>query len=401
MDFPAIVEIAKQEKPNFAFIGPDDPIGAGLADVLQGIGIPSVAPKKKLAQVETSKGFTRELLQKYKIDASPKFRVFSMDQNSNGALTELKKDLYTFIDQELNGEYVVKYDALKGGKGVKVSGEHLSSIEEGVSYATECLKECGKVVIEEKLIGVEFSLLSFVSGTQVVDMPAVQDHKRAYDGDTGPNTGGMGTYTDANHSLPFLTRADLERAHEINCLTAEALQKECGEPYKGILYGGFIAVRDGIRLIEYNARFGDPEALNILPLLSSDFVAICQAIIAGELTQDLVRFEKKATVCKYITPRGYPENKDQKGQEVHFPEVPENARIYYGDISEEHDGRLLLGGSRSAGIVGIGKTLQEAEKIAEELCEKVEGPVRFRRDIGTEALIEQRKKFVQTLRKEC
>src|SRR3989344_6071486 len=165
MDFPAIVEIAKQEKPNFAFIGPDDPIGAGLADVLQGIGIPSVAPKKKLAQVETSKGFTRELLQKYKIDASPKFRVFSMDQNSNGALTELKKDLYTFIDQDLNGEYVVKYDALKGGKGV----------------------------IEEKLIGVEFSLLSFVSGPQVVDMPAVQDRKRAYDGDTGPNTGGMGT----------------------------------------------------------------------------------------------------------------------------------------------------------------------------------------------------------------
>lgn len=401
MDFGKIVDIAKKAKPDFAVIGPDDPIGGGLADALEEVGIRSVAPKKSLARIESSKGFTRKLLKKYEIDASPKFHVFSRASKIHKDAQEERKNLHTFIDQELQGNYVVKYDALKGGKGVKVSGEHLQTIDEGVDYAIDCLEECGRVVIEEKLIGVEFSLLSFVSGTMTVDMPAVQDHKRAYEGDTGPNTGGMGTYSDANHALPFLTRADLARASEINRLTAEALRKECPEHvegYRGILYGGFIAVRDGVKLIEFNARFGDPEALNILPLLSSDFVTICQGIINEELTEDMVRFEKKATVCKYIVPKSYPEGKKEKGMEVTFPKnIPANARIFYGDLSETH-GKLLLGGSRAAGIVGIGKTIAEAEKTAQELCSKVEGPVRFRSDIGTSVLIQKRIDALKELR---
>ncbi|MCH7848517.1 MAG: phosphoribosylamine--glycine ligase [Planctomycetes bacterium] len=344
MSFGRILEVAKEVKPDFAIIGPEDPIGGGLADELELIGIPSIAPQKSLAQIESSKGFTRDILKKYDIDASPIFRIFG-----SGEL----KELNTFIEQDLGGEFVVKYDGLKGGKGVKLSGEHLKSVDEGVQYAKECIEECGKVVIEEKLVGPEFSLISFVSGSQVVDTPAVQDHKRAYEGDTGPNTGGMGTYSDSNHSLPFLEESDIARAKEINRLIAEALQKECGEPYKGFLYGGFIATKRGVQLIEYNCRFGDPEALNILPLLSSDFVDICQAIINGELKEDLVAFEKKATVCKYITPESYPAAKDQIGEMVKFPVVPENARIFYGDVSEDENGELHLGGSRAAGIVGI------------------------------------------------
>jgi phosphoribosylamine--glycine ligase len=250
--------------------------------------------------------------------------------------------------------------------------------------------------VEEKLTGVEFTLMSFVSGTRVVDMPAIQDHKRAYEGDKGPNTGGMGTYTDVSHSLPFLTKADLKRAKELNRLIAEALLRECGEPYHGILYGGFMAVRDGIRVIEYNARFGDPEALNVLPLLSSDFVEICQAITQGKLTDDLVQFDHKATVCKYIAPSSYPVSKDQKGQPVTFPPVTENARLFFGDIAEDDRGTLRLGGSRTAGIVGIGSSIAEAERIAEKLCEAVQSPVSFRRDIGTPALIAER---IETMRK--
>lgn len=386
MDFSAALEIAKKHKCDWAFIGPDDPIGMGIADVLEDAGIPTVAPKKDLAQIEASKGFTRELLAEYGIDASPKFAVFT---------SENKTKIESYITDTLEGNYVVKYDALKGGKGVKVSGEHLDSIAEGVLYANECIDECGRVVIEEKLIGVEFSLISFVSGTQVVDTPIIQDHKRAFEGDTGPNTGGMGTYSDANHSLPFLTEADVARAKEINRLTAEALLKKCGQPYRGMLYGGFIAVKNGVRLIEYNARFGDPEALNILPLLESDFVDICQAMIEGTLTDDMVKFANKATVCKYITPEGYPENKNQRGEKVTFPEMPNNAHIYYGDISESDDGSLALGGSRTAGIVGIADTITEAEQIAQKLCEQVEGPVRFRSDIGTDAVIQKR---IQTLK---
>ncbi len=400
LDFDRMTEIARQTKPDFAIVGPDDPIGNGAADILAELGIPSVAPKKNLAQIESSKGFTRELMRKHMIGASPKFKVFTRVANSVGALTEEKKALFDYLSGTLHGEFVVKYDALKGGKGVKVSGEHLASVEEGVDYAVECLGGCGRVVLEEKLVGVEFSLLSFVSGTQVCDMPAVQDHKRAYDGDTGPNTGGMGTYSNADHSLPFLNSNDLALAKAINRRVAEALLTECGEPYKGILYGGFIAVKDGIRVIEYNARFGDPEALNILPLLESDFVEICQAIINGELTEDLVRFANKATVCKYVTARGYPVNKEEKGQAVTLPSsIPDNARMFFFDATKDADGTYRLGGSRAAGFVGIGETLAEAERIAQSLCEQVRGPVRYRKDIGTEKLIDQRIAMMEELRR--
>ena len=387
MDFPAVLAIAKKAKPDFAFIAPDDPIGAGLADALEVIGVKSVAPKKSLARIESSKGFTRELMRKHGIDASPKFRVFRSND---------RKEIGSYIERELGGEYVVKFDGLRGGKGVKVGGEHLASIREGIAYAEECIDEGGSVVIEEKLVGVEFSLLSFVSGKTVVDMPAVQDHKRAYDGDTGPNTGGMGTYSDGDHSLPFLSAKDLTKAKDLNRAIAEALLKECGEPYRGILYGGFMAVRGGIRVIEYNARFGDPEALNILPLLKTDFVDICRGIIDGDLTGDMVSFQRMATVCKYITPDCYPESKDRKGETVAFPAPTPDTRIYYGDIREDTDGTLHLGGSRTAGIVGIGKTIAEAERAAEGLCKQVKGPVRFRSDIGTKALIAGR---IETLRK--
>ncbi|MDD5751632.1 MAG: phosphoribosylamine--glycine ligase [Candidatus Peribacteraceae bacterium] len=389
LDFPWVMGIAKKAKPDLAIVGPDDPIGNGLADLLENAGIPTMAPRKSLARIESSKSFARDLLQKAVPDSVPKYRVFTSCE---------PKELNTYIEQELQGNYVVKYDALRGGKGVKVSGEHLATVADGLQYARECIEEGGRVVIEEKLTGVEFSLLSFVSGAQVVDMPAIQDHKRAYAGDTGPNTGGMGTYTDADHSLPFLAASDLARAKEINRLTAKALLKECGAPFKGILYGGYIAVADGLRVIEFNARFGDPEALNVLPLLSSDFVAICQAITTGELTDELVTFERKATVCKYIAPQSYPVSKDQKDMEVSFPKIPENARLFFGDIAEDDAGTLHLGGSRTAGIVGIGASIAEAEMIAEKLCEDVKGPVSFRKDIGTAALIQKRIEMMRTIR---
>ncbi|OGJ57668.1 phosphoribosylamine--glycine ligase [Candidatus Peribacteria bacterium RIFCSPHIGHO2_01_FULL_55_13] len=389
MNFDAVLKIAKEEQPEFAFIGPDDPIAGGLADLLEEQGIPCIAPRKSLARIESSKAFARELMQKHGINSYPKFMAY---QRADA------KSMDRFIRGDCGGEFVVKYDALKGGKGVKVSGEHIHSVEEGIRYAEECIAECGKVVIEEKLIGVEFSLMSFASGTEVADMPAVQDHKRAYEGDTGPNTGGMGTYSCPDHSLPFLTPSDLEEAKKINRQIAAALLKECGHPYRGILYGGFIAVRDGVRVIEYNARFGDPEALNVLPILSSDFVELCQSMIEGTFNENFVRFAHQATVCKYITPKSYPDGKMEKGQEVIFPKSTETGRIYYGDISQEGSGKLLLGGSRSSGIVGMGSSLEEAEKIAQKMCSEVKGPVRFRADIGTEELVQQRVEMMKKLR---
>jgi len=393
MNFDSIRALAEATKPDFSFIAPDDPIGAGLADELLAIGIKSIGPKKLLARIESSKGFTRALMKKHAIDTSPLFRSFGNDAADQA--------IKAYIENDLQGNYVVKYDALRGGKGVKVSGDHLETVAKGVAYARECIDECGFAVIEEKLIGVEFSLLSFVSGTTVVDMPAVQDHKRAYDGDKGPNTGGMGTYSDADHSLPFLSETDLKDASAINRQIAAALEKECGEPYIGILYGGFIVTKTGVKVIEYNARFGDPEALNVLPLLSSDFVQLCQAMIDGTLTKDMVTFEKKSTVCKYITPKSYPEAKNEKGMKMTVPlDVPANIRLYYGDVTLDDEGAILLGGSRSLGIVGIGDSIEEAEQAAEEFAKKIEGPVRYRKDIGTKDVIQKRIESAQALQSE-
>ncbi len=399
MSSSKIVDIARKAKVDFAFIAPEDPIGGGLVDRLHSSGIHSVAPMKPLARVESSKAYCRHLLKISGIDANPKYRVFEF--SSMGAVRELELEMSRYMEYELHGNYVVKYDGLKGGKGVKISGEHLLSIDAGLEYAMKCIHECGSVVIEEKLIGVEFSFMSFVSGIQVVDMPAVQDHKRANNGDTGPNTGGMGTYSDANHSLPFLLDSDIKKASEINQKIAAALLKDNQQPFRGILYGGFIATKEGVRVIEYNARFGDPESLNVLSILESDFVDICTAIINGTLTPDLVKFANKATVCKYITPKSYPDAKNEVGQPVEMPKtVPDNVKIYYGDVNKTDDGVLHLGGSRSIAVVGIGDTLNDAEQAAQATCEEIVGPVRYRSDIGTVDLVQKRIDLMSKLRRD-
>ena len=379
-DMEAIKKFAVECKPDFAFIGPDNPIADGAADALLEVGIKTVAPLKICAQLESSKAFTRELVAKYGIEGSPKFRVFT---TSNG-LREFIKEL---------GEYVVKADGLTGGKGVKVSGEHLANIDEGFAYAMECLNADGRVVIEEKFIGVEFSLMSFVDGVHVVDMPAVQDHKRALEGDKGMNTGGMGTYSDANHSLPFLRPGDLEAAHAITVKVAEAIYKETGKYFKGIMYGGFMAVKNGVGLIEYNARFGDPEAMNVLPLLKTDFIDVCERIIAGNL--ESVEFENKATVLKYIVPEGYPEN-PRKGEKIEIGEVPAGVKMYYGSVDARPDG-VYLSGSRALAFVGIADSLESAESLAQSAVGSVNGPVFYRRDIGTAELIQKRVEVIRSL----
>jgi len=383
MDFEALRGFAAEFKPDFCFIGPDDPVVAGLADVLKEMGILSVGPLETLARLEGSKSFTRDLVAKYGIAGNPKFRVFGGVEGMQEFMEEL-------------GEYVVKADGLMGGKGVQLSGEHLKTIEEGIAFAAAAIEKFGRVVIEEKFVGEEFSLMSFVDGEHVVEMPAVQDHKRAYEGDTGPNTGGMGTYSDADHSLPFLKPGDLEEAHAITVAVAKALREETGEGYKGIMYGGFMAVRDGVRLIEYNARFGDPEAMNVLPLLKTDFVAVCEAISKGTLNQVPVEFEKKATVVKDVVPEGYPVA-SRKGEKIEVGAVPEGVKVYYASVDAREDG-LYLSSSRAVAFVGIGDSLAEAEVAAQSAVSSVKGPVFYRKDIGTAALIQKRVEHMKELR---
>jgi fusion protein PurCD len=198
----------------------------------------------------------------------------------------------------------------------------------------------------------------------------------------------MGTYSDANHSLPFLTDDDISQAHEINIKTAKAVKDKFGMGYKGILYGGFMATANGVKLIEYNARFGDPEAMNVLSLLKSDFIKLCNGIADGTLDKVDVEFQNKATVCKYAVPEGYPDN-PVKGEPINVSEVENPDGLFYASVDFK-GASLVEAGSRTVAVVGISNTISEAEKIVEKEVSAIEGPLFHRTDIGTEAVIQKR-----------
>jgi phosphoribosylamine--glycine ligase len=381
-DLESIKEFAQKNKIGFAFIGPEDPLNEGVVDALQDIGIPSIGPTKLMARLETSKSFTRELLKKYNIEGNPKFKVFN-------------KNNLNKIDDFLNEieEVVVKPDGLTGGKGVRVQGDHFNTEEEAVAYCKEVLETHASVIVEEKLDGEEFSLQCLTDGKTVVATPPVQDHKRAYEDDKGPNTGGMGSYSCENHLLPFLKKEHVKKALEITKKVAEAINQETGLYYKGVMYGGFILTKEGVKLIEYNARFGDPEAMNVLPLLKTDFVSLCQAIIVQELDRVKITFDKKATVCKYVVPDGYPDN-PVKDEKIEVSKI-KKGNMYYASVEQKNDG-LYMTGSRAIAFVGVGSNLEEAEKIAEEAVSNVKGKVFHRKDIGTKELIQKRIEHVKS-----
>ncbi|MFH1790048.1 MAG: bifunctional phosphoribosylaminoimidazolecarboxamide formyltransferase/IMP cyclohydrolase [bacterium] len=367
-DCKAIVNFARENNVDFAIIGPEIPLSLGIADDLEEIGIPCVGPKKKSAKIESSKSFARFLSEKYCSEVNPRFKQFN-------SIEGVEKFLL-----ELNGNYVVKADGLMGGKGVKVSGDHLKNDNDAISYCKSLIAQNNNFVIEEKLVGEEFSLMSFCDGSHLCHMPAVQDHKRAFEGDAGPNTGGMGSYSDANHLLPFLTEQDVNTAHKINERIAFALEQETGEKYKGILYGGFMATGNGIKLIEYNARFGDPEAMNVLSILKTDFIEICWRIINGNLPSNGVKFANKATVCKYAVPNGYPDN-PITNEKIHIDEVKKKENLYLAAVDQRFDG-LYETGSRTVAIVGIAETIELAEAQAESEINLIKGPLYHRSDIG-------------------
>ncbi len=383
-----IRNFAKVNNIEYAVVGPEDPLNEGVVDALNEMGIGCFGPKKDLARLETSKSFTRLLMQKYNIEGNPKFKVF-----------ESMEGISEFID-ELDG-IVIKPDGLTGGKGVRVQGDHFDTCEEALAYCEEVLLEHPSVVIEEKLEGQEFSQQCISDGKTVAVTPPVQDHKRRFIGDTGPNTGGMGTYSDADHSLPFMTKKDAEDAYEITKKVAKAIYEETGEYYKGVMYGGFIITKNGVKLIEYNARFGDPEAMNTVPILKTDFIDLIKAVADGTLENLDVELENKATVCKYAVPIGYalPKDDSRSGKlgKISIGDTGK-AKLYYASVEEREDG-IYMTGSRAVGVVGIADTIKEAEEIAENAIKAIEGNVDHRPDIGTEELINKRVKHMERLRR--
>jgi phosphoribosylamine--glycine ligase len=387
-DPAAVVAFSLEHRATLAVIGPEAPLAEGVADALWAAGVSVFGPTKKLARIESSKGFARELVAKYKIAGNPFFQRFESMQGVEEVLARYAN------------QHVIKDDGLAGGKGVKVCGDHLQSHRDSVEFCRELVGAGHPFVIEEKIEGEEFSLMSFCDGRTLRHMPAVQDHKRAYEGDKGPNTGGMGTYSDADLKLPFLTDEDIAAAQTINESVARALAEECGVPYQGILYGGFMATKDGVKLIEYNARFGDPEALNLLTLLETDFVQICRAIVDRTLADVAVTFAAKASVCKYVVPVGYPDH-PRKGDAVVLPEVlPEGVSIFLSAVDVK-GGVLIATGSRTVAVVGTAATIAEAEAFCEQVVRQISGPFFHRADIGTDSLVERRVEHMKAVRSVC
>lgn len=366
----AIINFALTHQINFAIIGPEAPLANGLVDDLNAAHIKCIGPTKILAQIESSKGFARDLMAEYNIVGAPEYKRFEK-------YTEA--DINNYI-AHLNNHYVIKDDGLCGGKGVKVSGEHLKSITDALQFCKEIQHA---FVIEEKLIGPEFSLISFTDGKTTLHFPPVQDHKRAYENDLGPNTGGMGSYTCENHLLPFLSLSHVKTAENINTDIIAALKQKTGEDYIGFIYGGFMLTRSGVKVIEFNARLGDPEAINLLSLLKTDFVALCLLALNQKLSDIKLICEQKATVVKYIVPNGYPE----KSIEAEINVDLKNSAHYYFAAVKNINNTLVMTGSRAVAVLGKADNLFEAEKIAENYAQQIHGPVFHRHDIGTEKLI--------------
>ncbi|MFQ6013090.1 MAG: phosphoribosylamine--glycine ligase [Thermoplasmata archaeon] len=376
-----VVEWGEKVGADLAIVGPEAPLGHGFVEGLEAVGVPTIGPSQRAAQIELSKEFARDLMRRHDIPGLVEYHAFEDAAEAEAFL------------QAFQGPFVVKPIGLTGGKGVRVMGDHFQTREEGLRYVREVLERRiggqARVLVERKEEGEEFSLQAFTDGEHVAPMPAVQDYKRAEEGDRGPNTGGMGSISAGDGLLPFLSRAEYEAAVEILRRTVRALRAD-GMPFKGVLYGGFILTSEGPKVLEFNARLGDPEAMNVLPVLREDFVEVCGAIVDGTLPERLL-FAPKATVCKYVVPPGYG-TAPQAGRPLTVDEAAirrTGAALFYASV-EEKDGRILTTTSRSLALVGVADDLAEAEAQAEAALRHVGGTYAARHDIGTAEMLERK-----------
>jgi len=348
---------------DIAYIGPDPVLAAGIADALEAIGVPVVGPRKALARLEWSKSFAREVLAENGINGNPEYKI-----------ARTLFDVKEFLKD--HPEVAVKPEGLTGGKGVKLTGEHLRSSLEVEQYAEECIRNDGLVILEKKLRGREFTLQAFVDGSCVEVMPMVRDFKRAYDGDCGPNTGSMGSFSCPDHLMPDLPSSIIQKGTEIMRRTVEALRGTIGE-YKGFLYGGFMSTDSGIYLIEYNARLGDPEAINVLSLLETSLITLGEEIVDGKLSRP--KFKRDATVCVYLVPVGYPEN-PMKDQPISVGEL-HHSEALYASVYEDA-GVIKTTSSRALALLAHGSSVAEARSHVYSDIKAVNGALFYRNDIA-------------------
>ena len=367
MDLEAIRDFAVREKIDFVVVAPDDPLAAGLVDMLHAEGIKCFGPEKRAAEIESSKAFAKDLMKKYGIPTA-KYAVFTDAEEAA-----------KYID-EMSEPVVVKADGLALGKGVIIAPTRAEAKAAVSEMLGGKFGESGKkLVVEEYLTGPEVSVLAFTDGKTVVPMVSSMDHKRALDGDKGLNTGGMGAVCPNPYYTPEIAR---EAEEKIFRPTLKAMAAE-GRKFKGCLYFGLMVTADGVKVIEYNSRFGDPETQAVLPLLKSDLMEIMLAVEEERLTPDMVSFSDECSCAVVLASKGYPE-KYNTGYEI--KENGAEGYIYYAGAKAE-DGVLKTSGGRVMAVTALGKNLREAVEKAYREAEKVTFTDKYMRtDIGRRAL---------------
>jgi phosphoribosylamine--glycine ligase len=373
-----IVAYATDVDADLAVIGPEAALEAGIAGALEDAGVYAFGPSADAARIETDKSFQREFMRSESIPGCPDFAVFDD--------TDTACD---YIDDH-DGDLAVKPAGLTGGKGVRVIGDQVTH-DEAKAYLRD--NDYDRVVLEERLVGEEFTVQAFVANGEVRPTPAVQDHKRAYEGDEGPNTGGMGSYSDATSKLPFMTEDEYAAAVDILEATVDALPG-----YNGVLYGQFMLTADGPKVVEFNARFGDPEAMNVLPTLETSFLDVVTAARDGDSLPQL-EFGGRATVCKYAVPDGYPTDPASGARITVDEESAGDALLFYASVDERDDG-LYTTTSRSFAVVGAAGSIADAEAQAETALAAAGDGLRVRHDVGKPDLVQQRVERMEELRGE-
>ena len=383
-DSDAISNFAEQNSIDLAFVSSDEPLAAGVVDALLAKGIRTVGPTRAGAQIEWDKEYAMNLMAQQFPAVTPKFWVVHDTSSLSMAIAEVR----------LSGlDIVVKPQGLTGGKGVKVMGAHLQDLDAAHRYAQELLAErpSESVVLMEKVDGVEFTIMILTDGVSVVGAPATYDYPYRFEGDSGPGTGGMGAFSNSDQPLPFMSQAHYDECLDVAKGILKAM-KEDGRRFNGVLNAGFFITKNGIKFLEFNARFGDPECMNIMTSIDSSLLALLEDIEAQKLTEQSVKFSGQATVVKYLVTPEYalePGKKHDFSIDVGAIESKGLHVFFSAAVRNDAGGFSTVGNSRCVAIAARGNTIPSAAALVESAIQQYfSGPLQWREDVGAESYID-------------
>ena len=370
-----VKKFIKENKIDVCVISSDNLLQDGLIDVAKDLGLKTFGPTSKGAKIEWSKTYALSIVEKL----APEMIIKNYNVKD---INELK----SIIDSYENDNFVVKPEGLTGGKGVKVGGIHFKGKEEGFNYAKNCLETSGNVIIQDKVEGREFTVMALTDGENIVVTPTTFDYPYRYDKDKGPGTGGMGCLSFEDWKLPFLDQKDIDECAELIKNTLKYINKDSLE-FNGVIYGGFFKTKNGIKFIEFNSRFGDPEALNVLNSLETPFAEVMKNIFNKTLNKENCKFKHNYTFTVYVVTKGYAvENrKDPLIFKLNAEEIKkQGVKIYFAN-TKKVDKNLYssVSNSRLFGLTASGKTLEEAkEKVYDSIKGNIDEKLDYRKDIG-------------------